>query len=234
LPTIAGHLVSASILSAPAAVVMSKLLYPEEGKPLTLGEVVEGHYERSSSWVESVIRGSSEGVKLCVGIVALLVSFLGLLAMLNWILAFFENWASSLAGRPIALSLERILSYVYYPLTWMMGVPIEDVGKVSTLLAERTVVTELVSYQHLSGYISSGLLRNQRSIVIATYALCGFAHIPSLAIFVGGISSLAPKRARDLARLGFRALFAATLACLMTGAVAGVFLRASQSTLMTF
>lgn len=233
-PTIAGHLVSASILSAPAAIVMSKLLYPENEKPLTLGRVVEGHYEKSSSWVESIIKGSNEGVKLCVGIVALLLAFLGLLSMLNWFIQVVGNWIGSLVGRPIELSLQVILSYLYYPLTFLMGVPIQDVAAVSTLLGERTIVTELVSYQHVSQYISSGVLTNPRSIVITTYALCGFAHIASLAIFVGGISSLAPKRAKDLAKLGFRALFAATLACLMTGAVAGVFLNSVQPTIIKF
>lgn len=222
-PTIAGHLISASILSAPAAIVMSKILYPEDGKPLTLGRVVEGHYEKSSSWIEAIIRGSQEGIKLCVGIVALLLAFLGLLAMANWFVSLLGN-----------LSLEKILAFIYYPLTLMMGVPLEDIAKVSALLGERTIVTELVSYQHLSQYIKSGILINPRSIIITAYALCGFAHIASLAIFVGGISALCPSRAKDLARLGFRALFAATLACLMTGAVAGVFITASHNPIIRF
>lgn len=222
-PTIAGHLISASILSAPAAIIMSKLIYPEDGRPLTLGQVVEGEYRRASSWVESIIIGSNEGVKLCLGIVALLLSFLGLLAMVDWII-----------GLATDLSLEKILSYVYYPLTFMMGVPVTDIVKVSGLLAERMLVTELVSYQHLSQYILNGSLTNHRSIVIVAYALCGFTHIASLAIFVGGISSLVPKRAKDLSLVGFRALLAATLACLMTGAVAGVFISTHQATIIKF
>ncbi len=222
-PTIAGHLVSASILSAPAAIVMSKLLYPEDGKPLTLGRVVEAHYEKSANWIEAIIRGSQEGVKLCVGIVALLLAFLGLLAMVNFLL--------SLLG---GLSLEKILSFFYYPFAFIMGVPGKDITVVSQLLGERTIVTELVSYQHLSQYIGKGILTNPRSITITVYALCGFAHIASLAIFVGGISALCPRRARDLAGLGFRALFAATLACLMTGAVAGVFITAAYNPIIKF
>lgn len=223
-PTIAGHLVSASILSAPASIVMSKLLYPEDEQPKTLGRVVEGYYERASSGLESIIRASYEGVKLCVGIVALLLAFLGLLAMLNWFISFLGQ----------GMSLEKILSYIYYPFSLLMGVPWQDVPRVSTLLGERTIVTELVSYQHLAQYINNGELINPRSIVITSYALCGFAHIASLAIFVGGISALAPKRAKDLACLGFRALFSATLACLMTGAVAGVFISASPTTILKF
>jgi len=104
-----------------------------------------------------------------------------------------------------------------------MGIPFHDGQHIATLLAERTIVTEVVSYQHLHQLIQDGVITDTRSITIASYALCGFAHIASLAIFVGGFSALAPTRAKDLAQLGFRALYAATLACLMTGCVAGLF-----------
>lgn len=233
-PNIAGHLVSASILSAPAAIVMSKLLYPEDRHPKTLGQVLEVHYEKSSSWVEAIIRGSGEGVKMVVGIVALLLAFLGLLEMVNWFMASLGNWIGAAVGATLDLSLQKILSLIYYPFSFLMGVPLQDISKVSTLLGERSIVTELVSYQHLAEYIRQGRLTNLRSIVIAAYALCGFAHIASLAIFVGGTAAIAPSRAKDLARLGFRALYAATLACLMTGAVAGVFISAGQATVMEF
>jgi CNT family concentrative nucleoside transporter len=188
---------------------------------------------QASSWVESIIQGANEGVKLCVGIVALLLAFLGLLAMVNWGLeAIGEKIGSLLSGLNLELSLEKILSFVFYPLTFLMGVPLVDIPQIATILGERTIATEVVSYRHLAGLINSGTLINYRSAVIATYALCGFAHIASLAIFVGGLSALAPKRAKDLARLGFRALFAATLACLMTGAIAGVFVRSNQTLLL--
>jgi CNT family concentrative nucleoside transporter len=213
---------------------MSKLLYPEDKHPKTLGQVVAVHYEKPSSWVEAIIRASEEGVKMVVGIVALLLSFLGLLTMANWFIAVLGRWIGASFGVPLNLSLEKILSFLYYPLTFMMGVPIGDIPKVSLLLGERTIVTELVSYQHLAQYISSGVLTNPRSVIITTYALCGFSHIASLAIFVGGIAALAPKRAKDLAQVGFRALFAATLACLMTGAVAGIFIRSGIVTLLKF
>jgi CNT family concentrative nucleoside transporter len=121
------------------------------------------------------------------------------------------------------LSLEVILKYLYYPLAIVMGVPLQDAGQVATLLGERTIVTEVVAYQHLNQLIQDGALTNLRSITIVSYALCGFAHIASLAIFVGGFSALAPTRAKDLAKVAFRALYAATLACLMTGCVAGLF-----------
>lgn len=233
-PAIAGHLVSASILGAPASIVMSKLLYPEDQKPKTLGQNIEVHDEKASNWVEAIIKGSREGVNMAVGIVALLLAFLGLLAMTNWMISGLGNKIGALFNIPLNLSLEKVLSFIYYPFSFLMGVPLGDIAKVSTLLGERMIVTELVSYQHLAEYIRSGQLVNPRSIVIGAYALCGFAHIASLAIFVGGTAMLAPKRTKDLACLGFRALFAATLACLMIGTIAGVFISTDQSTIIKF
>jgi CNT family concentrative nucleoside transporter len=136
------------------------------------------------------------------------------------------NWLLGLIGAElfgVGLSLQLILKFFYYPLAMIMGVPLQDAGTVASLLGERTIATEVVAYQHLNQFIQAGTLTNPRSITIASYALCGFAHIASLAIFVGGYSALAPSRARDLAQLSFRALYAATLACLMTGCVAGLF-----------
>lgn len=218
-PSIAGHLISASVISAPAAIIMSKLVVPEIERPTTLGMSVQVEKDRrSSTWIESIIMGANDGVKLCVGIITLLLAFLGLLSMFNWFLGFV---GAKLFG--IGLSLQLILKYLYYPITLLMGVPFQDVEHIATLLGERTIVTEVVSYQHLHQLIKDGMVTDPRSITIASYALCGFAHIASLAIFVGGFSALAPSRAKDLAQLGFRALYAATLACLMTGCVAGLF-----------
>jgi CNT family concentrative nucleoside transporter len=154
--------------------------------------------------------------------------------MANWFIALLGRWIGAGLGVDLNLSLQKILSYLYYPLALVMGVSLKDIAAVAVLLGERTIVTELVSYQHLSQFIKSGVLTDPRSIVISAYALCGFAHIASLAIFVGGVSALAPQRARDLAALGFRALFAATLACLMTGAVAGVFATPASNRIIGF
>lgn len=222
-PMIAGHLVSASVLSAPAAIAISKLVYPEDEKPLTLGHVVKGYYQASTNWIESIINGANEGVKLCVGIAALLIAFLGILALFNWIISSIATPLVKTLGFNFTISLENILGCLFYPFTLIIGIPAQDAIYVSRLLGERLVLTELVSYQHLSKLIQEGMLSNSRSVVLSTYALCGFFHIASLAIFVGGISALIPSRTKDLARLGFRALFSATLACLMTAAVAGVF-----------
>lgn len=218
-PSIAGHLISASIISAPAAIIMSKLVLPETQTPKTLGMSVQpGKDHRSTTWIESIINGANDGAKLCVGIITLLLAFLGLLAMCNWLLGVI---GTKIFG--VGLSLQLILKYLYYPVTVIMGVSLQDAGHVATLLGERTIVTEVVSYQHLNQLIQNGVLTNARSITIASYALCGFAHVASLAIFVGGFSALAPARARDIAQVGIRALYAATLACLMTGCIAGLF-----------
>ncbi|MBW2107631.1 MAG: nucleoside transporter [Deltaproteobacteria bacterium] len=218
-PAIAGHLLSASVISAPAAIVMSKLVVPETQTPATLEiSVPVAPERRAATWIESVINGADDGVKLCVGIVTLLLAFLGLLSMANWCLGVL---ATKVFG--VSVSLQSILKLLYYPITIVMGVPVADAGSVAMLLGERTIVTEVVAYQHLDALIRAGVLTNPRSITIASYALCGFAHVASLAIFVGGYSALAAQRAKDLARVGFRALYAATLACLMTGCIAGLF-----------
>ena len=216
-PGIAGHLISASLLSAPAALVISKLVYPEKEKPETLGMHVEPHYERESSIFETIITSSMEGVKLIVGIVALLISVLGLVALVDMLL----GWIGGLLHLP-NLSLKTILKFLYYPLTLILGVPPGEAGVVAGIIGERMIVTEVVGYQDLATALSDGLI-SMRTAVITAYALCGFAHFASMAIFVGGISALVPERRKDLARVGFRALISAILTTLMTGAVAGLF-----------
>ncbi|MFQ6093752.1 MAG: NupC/NupG family nucleoside CNT transporter [bacterium] len=222
-PTIAGHLVSASILSAPAALVMSKILVPETEMPQTLGIKIKPHYEREHNIMEAIINGATAGVKLVVGIGALLLAFLGLVALVDLILGSVGGRLNLWFGWSLDWSLRGLLAYLFYPFTLVIGVPASDAGAIARIIGERTVATEVQSYQDLAQLIATNEIHNPRSIVIATYALCGFAHVASLAIFVGGISTLAPKRIKDLSELGFRALVGATLACLMTACVAGTF-----------
>ena len=224
-PTIAGHLVSASVLSAPAALVMSKLLMPETGRPVTLGIDVAPHYERESTVMEAIIKGANAGVTLVVGVAALLLALLGITALVDLVLGYAGGGVSSLTGVHLDWSLKGMAGYVLYPFTLVIGVPPSDAWPIAQLIGERVIMTEVKSYQDLAGLLATNGLRDPRSAVIATYALCGFAHIPSLAIFVGGVAALAPSRTTELSRLGFRALLAATLACLMTAAVAGTFYR---------
>lgn len=212
-PTIAGHLVSASILSAPAAIVMAKLIWPETETPETLGKDIRPHYERPDNFFLSIIEGANDGVKVILGISALLIGVLGLTALVDMVLGLISE----------SLSLKLLLGYIAYPLTYMLGIVSGDVPYIAPLIGEKLVLTEVVAYFDLARLLSENVLTDKRSAVIATYALCGFTHIASMAIFVGGFSSLAPGKTKEISQVAFRALLAATLACLMTGGVAGIF-----------
>ena len=222
-PTIAGHLISASFLSAPAALVTSKILFPETQTPKTLGESINVHYEKESNIFESVINGAQAGVKVIVGIVALLIAVLGLVALADLILGGVGGKINSVLNINIDWSFKGLLGYLFYPVTLIIGVPISDAGVISRIIGERVVLTEVASYQDLAAVMAKGALKHPRSAVITSYALCGFAHVASMAIFVGGVSALAPKRTQTLSRIAIRALVAATFACLLTACVAGTF-----------
>ncbi|MEJ2306254.1 MAG: nucleoside transporter C-terminal domain-containing protein [candidate division WOR-3 bacterium] len=227
-PTIAAHLISASILSAPAALIMSKIIVPEGEVPKTLGEHVEVHYEKETNVFEAIINGANSGVKLIVGIVALLIAILGLVALVDLIIGGIGGKINLFLGINIDWSLKGLLGYIFYPFTVMLGVPPSDAGVIAGLIGERAILTEVPAYQHLAAAMESGLLKHPRSAVVATYALCGFAHFASMAIFVGGISVLVPEKREALSKVGFRALLAATLACLMTACMAGTFFTESS------
>ena len=202
---------------------MSKILLPETEKPKTLGRSVSPYYEKEQNLFEAVINGANTGVKVVVGIVALLLAVLGLVALADLFLGALGGKINSLAGLQIDWSLKGFMGYVFYPFTLIIGVPISDAGIIAKIIGERTIVTEVAAYQDLAVVMGKQLLQHPRSAVIATYVLCGFAHVASIAIFVGGISALAPERTHDLANVGFRALLAATLACMLTGCIAGAF-----------
>jgi CNT family concentrative nucleoside transporter len=227
-PNIAGHLVSASILSAPAAVIMSKLLLPENEVPVTLGVDVTPSQPPEKNWIEAIINGANNGVKLVVGIAALLLAFLGLVALVDLVLEYSGDGLNHVTGWDLEWSLRGLTGYLFYPFTLAIGIPPVDAKIVAEIIGERLIVTEVQSYMDLSRAIGSGTLQHPRSVVVTTYALCGFAHVASLAIFVGGISALVPSKTYDLTKVGPRALLAATLACLMTAAVAGTFFSGSS------
>jgi CNT family concentrative nucleoside transporter len=219
-PQIAGHLISASILAIPACVVVSKLLVPETETPETLAAVPpEDESTRSKNLIGAIIEGAMDGLRLAAGISALIIAILGIVALIDKLLGVASLWLGM--GEP--LSMVRILSWVFYPLAYLLGLRSSDVPLAATLLGERVILTEVFSYNHLAQLISSGQLTDPRTVVILSYALCGFAHVAAMAIFVGGTAALAPTRRDDLASLGLRGLLAATLATLMTGCVAGIF-----------
>ena len=221
-PSIAGHLVSATILSVPAAVLLAKLAVPETEMPETLGVRVEPHVERENSLVEAVLSGGDTGFKMIVGITSMLIAVVGLLAIADLLLGWCGHQVNPHLGLAGNWSIEGTLAYVFYPFVWLMGVPAADVPAVANLLGTRLIATEVPAYFTLSQLIASDAIE-PRSAVIAAYALCGFTHIPSLAIYVGGAVALAPGRKSDIAAVAWKALFIATLACLLTGAMAGLF-----------
>lgn len=219
-PQIAGHLISASVLAIPASVVVSKLLLPETETPETLVAVPpEDESSRSKNLISAIIQGAMDGLKLTAGISALLIAILGIVALVDRMLGAASSWL----GMAEPLSFVRILSWLFYPFAFLLGLQTSDVSIAARLLGERVILTEVFSYNHLGQLISSGQITDPRTVVILSYALCGFAHVAAMAIFVGGTAALAPSRRDDLASLGLRALLAATLATLMTGCVAGIF-----------
>ena len=218
-PQIAGHLLSASVLAIPASVVVAKLLVPETETPETLAGVPpEDESSRSKNLISAIIQGAMDGLRLAAGISALLIAVLGLVALLDKLLGAI----GTLFGMSEPLSFVRILSWVFYPFAFLLGLQLSDVPAAARLLGERVILTEVFSYNHLAQLISSGQITDPRTVVILSYALCGFAHVAAVAIFIGGTAALAPSRRDDLASLGLRALLAATLATLMTACVAGV------------
>ena len=158
-----------------------------------------------------------------MGIVALLIAVLGLVALCDMILGGIGAKVNILLGSSFDWSLKNFLGYLFYPFTIMLGIPPHDAGILSEIIGERIIVTEVASYQDLAVVLSQGLLQHPRSAVVATYALCGFAHVASMAIFVGGVAAVVPSKTKVLAQVAFRALLAATLACLLTACVAGTF-----------
>ena len=219
-PQIAGHLISASVLAIPAAIVTAKLLVPETETPVTSASVPrEDQSARPRNLMSAIIDGAMDGLKLAAGISALLIAVLGLVALLDKVLGLVSSWV----GLASPITLVKILSWIFYPAAFLLGLQSSDIPTAARLLGERVILTEVFSYGDLAGLVTSGQLTDPRSLVILSYALCGFAHVASIAIFVGGTTALAPSRKDDLASLGWRALLAATLATLMTGCVAGIF-----------
>ena len=218
-PDIAGHLMAASVMSAPAALVVAKLKVPEAGEPETRN-TLEIVVERPDvNVIDAAARGASEGLFLALNVGAMLLAFVALIYLFNGLL----GWAGGLAGFE-GLTLEKILGWVLAPLAWLMGVSWHDAPTVASLMGIKTVLNEFFAYIQLAGILNGPQTLEPRSIVIATYALCGFANFSSIAIQLGGIGGIAPTRRHDLSRLGLRAMIGGTIAAFMTATVAGMIL----------
>lgn len=223
-PDIAGHLIAASVMSAPAALVVAKTMVPETETSQTAGEVKMRVERVDANVIEAAARGAGDGLKLALNVGAMLLAFIALVALVNHLIGLPVQWYNDMVGGQALepWTLQQILGYVFWPLSFLMGVAPEDCGAVGSLLGEKIVLNEFVAYKELAGKLTGGEQLRPRSLIIATYALCGFANFSSIAIQIGGIGSIAPDRRSDLARLGLRAMAGGVLAACMTASVAGL------------
>jgi CNT family concentrative nucleoside transporter len=220
---------AASVMSAPAGLVFAKLMLPEKEEPATRGTLKIDVENPDTNVIDAAARGAGEGLTLALNVGAMLLAFIALIALLNALLSWtsdfvhlthmLQSWNWLGAGEK--LSLQAVLGWILAPLAWLMGVPWKDAPEIGSLLGIKTAVNEFVGFLQMSTMITEENL-SPRSVIIATYALCGFANFSSIAIQIGGIGGLAPNRRHDLAKIGFRAMIAGTLASFMTAAIAGM------------
>jgi CNT family concentrative nucleoside transporter len=211
IPDVMGHILTASIISVPAAITVSKIMVPETGE-LTSGAIIAP--EKASGAMDAITRGTLQGVTLVINIVAMLVVLVALVHLFNLILGLVPHW------RGQAVTLQRILGLVMAPVTWLMGIPWEETATAGALMGTKTVLNEFIAYLDLSRLPEGSLA--PRSKLILTYAMCGFANPGSLGIMIGGLGSMAPERREEIVSLGLRSIVAGTLATCMTGAVVGI------------
>ena len=215
----AGHLLTASILSAPGALVIAKLMFPETEKSATADEACELPKSTAANSIDALCQGASDGMRLSINVIAMLIAFVALVYMANSILGWALSWTAW------NFTIQEAVGWLNVPFAWLMGVPPDECVRVGAVLGERVVLNEFVGYLHLSGMMEGEGALSPRTSAIATYALCGFANFASVAIQIGGIGTLAPGRRADLAKLGLRAMVGGLLACYLTATVAGLLMR---------
>ena len=209
VPNIAGHLLAASVMSAPAALMIAKVIYPETERPKTVNSDNIDLKSKDTNAMDAIGRGATDGMKLAANVAAMLIAFISIVAMINFILGYANT------------SLQEILGMIFKPIAWSMGVPWEEANIVGTLMGEKIVLTELIAFGDLTNYIKNDLL-SERSAIIASYALCGFANVGSIGIQLGGIGAMAPERRGDLSNLVFKAMIGGALASWLTASIAGI------------
>ncbi len=208
---IAGHLLAASVMSAPAALVVAKIIYPETEESETMGDVNVNIEQTNINAMEALSNGATDGLKLAANIAAMLIAFISFVAMVNYFLSFGGT------------SMEEIFGIIFRPLAWTMGVPWDEAQLVGMLMGKKIVLTELVAYGDLQNLIKDGMI-SERSAIISTYALCGFSNFASIGIQLGGIGAMAPARKKDLAKLVTKAMFGGAIASWLTATIAGLLL----------
>ena len=211
----AGHLITASFMSAPAALLIAKVMLPETEQSETAAGASARIERESTNGIDALCRGASEGMTLSINVMAMLIAFVAVVALINFLLAYPQTEA----GVATPVTLQNIFGWLNAPFAWLLGVPWKDCVTVGQVMGERIVLNEFVGYLSLSEHAAK---LDSRSFVLATYALCGFANFSSIAIQIGGIGALAPTRRADLAQLGLRAMVGGLLACYMTACVVGI------------
>jgi len=209
IPGIAGHLMAASIMSAPAALVIAKIIYPETESSDTMDDLKIVLEKKDDNAMEALSRGATDGMKLAANVGAMLIAFVAMIALVNGILGVMD------------LSLQQILGWIFSPLAWVMGIPWHEAGTMGTLMGEKLVLTELIAYGDLAELRATNSI-SDRSAIIASYALCGFANFASVGIQLGGIGGIAPERRKDLAKLVLKAMLGGALASWLTATLAGI------------
>jgi len=209
IPGIAGHLLAASIMSAPAALVIAKIMYPETEEPATRGHVKIEVEKTAGNAMESISQGATSGMKLAANVAAMLIAFVAMVAMINAFLGLFDT------------SLEGIFGIIFRPLAWTMGVPWNESATLGTLMGKKIVLTELIAFGDLQELRVANEI-SDRTAIIASYALCGFANFASIGIQLGGIGGIAPKRRKDLAKIALKAMIGGALASWLTATIAGI------------
>jgi concentrative nucleoside transporter, CNT family len=215
------HLLSAVIMTAPGTLLMAKMLVPETEEPLTSGRVEMPPMEKEANFLGAIARGTSDGLQLALNVGAVLISFLAMLALVNYLFLKGHNGLAYVGVNWFPSSLQQVFGWVFAPVAWLIGIPWHDAANIGNLLGTRMVVNELVAFKQL-GALSTTL--DPRSVTIATFALCGFANFSSIGIQIGGISALAPEQRGNLARFGIRAMLAGTMANLLSASIVGILL----------
>jgi len=210
----AGHLLSASFMNAPAALVLAKILIPETEKPLTMGKTKLIVDNNDANAMDAACRGAGDGIKLAINVMAMLIGILALIALINYLIGSL----GSLVGLN-NLTLQAIFGYLFAPCAWLMGIPSQDILSVGQLIGQKTILNEFITFIELA---KNKAFLDPRSTAIATYALCGFANFSSIAIQIGGISSIVPERRADFAKLAWQSLVGGTLACFLSACIAGI------------
>lgn len=220
------HFLSQSIMSAPAAIVVSKILFPQT-EPV-MRELTVPKEKIGDNFLDAISLGTTDGLKLAANVAAMLIVFTALMYLCNYLLGSVGHWfnlnesiAAATGGRYTSLSLQLVLGYIFAPVAWLIGVSSSEMVQVGQLLGEKTVLNEFVAFFSFGEMKKAGTISDPKSILIATYALCGFANVASIGIQIGGISQLAPNQRRNLTEMGMKALLGGTIACLMCGCIAG-------------